>query len=441
MQRAGSILSLFAAEEVPAAMITFVSLLLFLQTGNSPALSVCFSSLLFLPWVLKSFLREKVRRRAHFRRALQWSELLLVVSFAILGLGLNPSMALFQYLGQTRGSGVGLFVLLFLVSLLTAWHELAARMYYERMLRPQLQRLYNGPKIFVSQFMVVLTYGLLIIFVGTLQVLFRSIYQAWSMAMLLTALGISLFFLLHLFVLKPCPVGDNSRHATMLHAMKAELHIIERIRRRPHWHRPVFLLGVLLLPQSLMFYSRTLYFLALQEDGGLGCSLQDVGFAQGVVGVIAFCLGISLGRRMMPGRHGMESWNPQPCLMFLLTFSPFVYLCLTYTEGLTLLQLSLATFLAQFCFGLGLNACHPFVQEISGGRYRNTINYLYVPLVAAMMLLPMMISGWLCGVMGFRNFFWVDALTAPLAWAMLFIFRKYLPQNTNQNIVNEIVIK
>lgn len=422
-------------------MITFVSLLLFLQTGNTPALSVCFSSLLFLPWVLKSFLREKVRRRAHFRRALQWSELLLVVCFALLGFALNPSTYLFSYMGLTTGSGVGLFLLLFLLSLLTAWHELAARMYYERMLRPRLQRLYNGPKIFVSQVMVVCTYGLLIILVGNLQVLCRSILMAWSMGMFVTAIALSLFFVYHLLVLRPCPVGDNGRNGSMLQAVRTELHIIERIRQRPRWYCSVVLLFFLLIPQSLMFYSRVLFFLIPEADGGLGRSIQDVGFAQGVVGVIAFCLGISLGRHYTLGTMGDHGRRAIPWLMCLLTVSPFVYLVLTYLSGFTLIQLSVATFLAQFCFGLGLNACHPFIHEISGGRYRNTINYLYVPLVAVIMLLPMMLSGWLCGVMGFRNFFWVDALSAPVAWGVIFLFRKYLPQNNIQNPVNEIIIK
>lgn len=397
-------------------MITFVSLLLFLQTGTSPGLSVCYSALLFLPWVLKSLLREKVRRRARFRRALQWTELSLVIFLVLLGLALNPSTWVFRLAGLANGNGTGIFMLLFAVSFLTAWHELASRMYYERMLRPRLQRLYNGPKMFVSQMMVVFTYGLLIIFVGTLQVLCRSIFVAWSLGMFSTAFVLSLFFLFHLFSLEVCPVGDHSRSGSVLHAVKAELHIVDRIHKRHGWHRPVWMLFVLLLPQSLMFYTRVLYFLLPEAEGGLGRSLQDVGFAQGAVGVIAFCLGLYLGRRL---RLAVP--------MVLLTLSPFVYLVLTYMHSPMLWQLSVATFLAQLCFGIGLNACQPFVQEISGGRYRNTVNYLNIPLVAIVMLVPMLLSGWLAGWMGFRHFFQLDVLAAPLAWGCIILFRRHLP--------------
>lgn len=394
-------------------MITFVSLLVFLQTGTSIGLSVCYCALLFVPWVLKSFLREKVRRVARFRRALQCSEFLLVLCLVLLGLSLDPSAWMFEFLGMSTGNSGGLFTLLFLVSLLTAWHELAARMYYERMLRTKLQRMYNGPKIFVSQFMVVGTYGLLIIFVGTLQVLYRSILIAWSMGMFLTAIVLSVFFVFHLYTLQSCPVGDNAQAGSMIHAVKRELHIIERIRKRPQWYRPVLLLFVILLPQSLMFYSRVLFFLCQQENGGLGRSIQDVGYAQGVMGAIAFCLGVSLGRHVV--KHTQA-------LAIVLTLSPFVYLALTYFPVLHLWQLSVATFLAQVCFGLGLNACHPLIQEISGERYRNTINYLYVPLVASVMILPMMVSGWMVKWMGFQYFFLLDSFCAPLAWVFIYLF-------------------
>ncbi len=413
MQRVGSILSLFAAEEIPAAMITFVSLLIFLQTGVSPAWSVCYSSLLFLPWVLKSFLREKIRRMARFRRALQWSELLLVLCLLLMGLSLDPSNRLFVLTGLSSGRGIGIFLFLFAISLLTAWHELAARMYYERMLRPQLQRLYNGPKIVISQMMVVFTYGLLIIFVGTLQVLCRSIFMAWSLGMFLTGVVLSFFFVYHLFTLKACPVGDNAKAGTMLHAAKTELHIIERVRKRRHWYMPVMMLFVLLLPQSLMFYSRVLFFLASESEGGLGRSIQDVGFAQGVMGVIFFCLGISLGRRYLC--HAKT-------LCIILTLSPWVYLVLTHIPSVSLIGLSVATSIAQFYFGFGLNACHPFVHEISGARYRNTINYLYVPLVATVMLPAMLVSGFMVDQLGFSAFFLVDSLCAPLAWVALLVF-------------------
>lgn len=68
--------------------------------------------------------------------------------------------------------------------------------------------------------------------------------------------------------------------------------------------------------------------------------------------------------------------------------------------------------MAQVLFGFGLNACIPYVRYISGERYRSTINYLYIPLVAFVMLVPMALSGWLVDCLGFDHFFALDALLA-----------------------------
>ena len=457
--RASWIVTLFAAEEIPASIVTYVAVLMFLQCETSPAIATCYCGLLFLPWVLKSFFRRKVRQIGNFRRQIQWLELAIVAVLMALA---------FSFVGGTSLPGIGhpfrmifsffspqtsIFLCLFLLSLLTAWHELSARMYYERMLRPHLQRLYNGPKIVASQTAVVLTYGVLIMFVGALQVLYRRIPRSWTEGCFLVS-GIFLIFMCyHLFVLRRPHVNDRRQRGSAMEAVRAEILVIDRIRQKPYWLCVVVSLFLLLLPQSLMFYSRVLFLLAPKTDGGLGCTIQEVGFAQGTVGVIAFSVGLLLGRlQALPAPspvgnvhhqregNGGKSIRTQsgndvaqaPSLgggwgrYLLLGLSPVVYLMMSYEPPQSLMWLSMATFLAQFFFGYGLTGIIPFVRYISGDRYRNTINYLYIPLVATAFLIPLSLSGWLVGELGFRQYFLLDVLTAPLAWLYLMIIIKYV---------------
>ena len=190
-------------------MVTFVALLMFLQCGASPARATLFSALLFLPWTLKSFVRSWVRRRGHFRHTIHWIEALLFLSLILVALS-------FPY-----GQGA-LFASLMLTSMLCALHELAARMYYERMLRPPLQLVFTGPKIFFSQLSVVLTYGMLIIVVGSLQVYYRHLLHAWSMGCYMLAGGFALFALYHLPALHSPQVGNRSMSHSMSGSVKAE---------------------------------------------------------------------------------------------------------------------------------------------------------------------------------------------------------------------------
>ena len=79
------------------------------------------------------------------------------------------------------------------------------------------------------------------------------------------------------------------------------------------------------------------------------------------------------------------------------------------------------TFFAQLCFGFGLNVCRPFIIYISEQRYRNTTNFLYVPLVASLMVVPMTLSGWICTELGYQTFFLACAAIAPVAWILLVV--------------------
>lgn len=392
-------------------MVTFVALLMFLQCGASPARATLFSALLFLPWTLKSFVRSWVRRRGHFRHTIHWIEALLFLSLVLVALS-------FPY-----GQGA-LFASLMLTSMLCALHELAARMYYERMLRPPLQLVFTGPKIFFSQLSVVLTYGMLIIVVGSLQVYYRHLLHAWSMGCYMLAGGFALFALYHLPALHSPQVGNRSMSHSVSGSVKAEIYIIDRIRQKPGWLVTVVTLFCLLLPQSLMFFTRAIYLYDTRAQGGLACSIQEIGFAQGTVGVIAFCLGLTAGRRLLRHHSLRQSFWP---LAIVLGLSPLAYIYMTSTQPTSLWVISLCTFLAQFCFGMGLFAGRLPIQYISGERYRNTINLLYIPLVATCLIPPAALSGWLTRLCGYHCFFIIDALTAPLGWLVAYIAMRRFP--------------
>lgn len=401
--------TLFAAESIPFALVTFVALLMFVQQGAGWGRATLLCALLMLPWVLKSFVREKVRHFGHFAWVLKVVEWCMLV--ALLGL----AFAFDRY----RYSVPRIFVCLFMLSCLCAWHELAARMYYERMLFPRWQRMYNGTKIFFSQTAQVVTYGVLIMTVGALQVFYHNRPDAMSFAWNVTVYMLAGVFLLlvlyNSFVLRRPPVGNSSQSGSLAHAVRAEVQVIDRISHKPHWIAVVLGLFVVLLPQALMFHTRVLFLLAPKADGGLGCTMLYVGFAQGTIGVMAFSIALGLGHRLLTRRGVRRTFW---LFAVPLGLSPFVYWLMTVLPPPNLFWLCCATFAAQFCFGLGLNLCVAFVRYISDDRYRNTINYLYIPLVATVMIVPMALSGWLLQRLGFAQFFAVDALCALPAWAV-----------------------
>lgn len=414
--------SLFAAEAIPSAMITFVALLMFLQMGETWGVATLLCGLLTLPWVLKSFVRAKVERMGHLALQLRVVETAIFADIVVLAFCFTS--------GSDRVWDV--FASLFVLCLLCAWHELAARLHYEHMLRPPLQRYYNGIKMFASQSAVVVTYGIMIVGVGFLEVFYHNrrdvLAQSWSLAVYALA---GIYLLLVAYNMFALPGTSQSQYASVREgrhhgqepqttddafstgdAIRAEVRVLDRLVHKRHWWAVFLALTVLLVPQALMFHTRVLFFLAPHGDGGLGATLQEIGLAQGTVGVMAFCAGMVIGSLLADSRRWALT-----AATFVLPLSPLVYWHLAATMPTSLPTWCAATFVAQLLFGFGLNACMPYVRFFSGDRYRSTTGFLYIPLVALAMLPTMAVSGWLVERWGFTTFFAIDSAMILPAWA------------------------
>ena len=397
------------AEEIPSAVVVFVALLMFLQFGASETEAAVYSGLLFLPCAFKSYLYTKVRKAETFKWRIHLVEMLL---FGCL-------MGVAVYLNECHVKVWVLFLFLFALSLLCAWHELLSRLYYDRMLSPREQSIYGTAKMVSSQMSLVVTYGVLIIVAGFFEVFFRSYQKAWAMESALVAGGFLLFCISNAVLLRNPRAHSGYRYESLSVAVRNEWRVVERIRRKPHVLRVLLSLFFLLLPQALMFNTRVFFLLADVGQGGLGCSVQEVGFAQGTIGVLAFSFGLALGRALLQ-RQGARRlfWS----MATLLTLSPFFYMLMAWHPlPDRMLPLCCMTFAAQFFFGFGLNLCSVYVCYISEERYRSTLNPLYVPLVAGTMLVPMLLSGWLSTHLGYAHFFALCVAAAPLAWGVLFL--------------------
>ncbi|MBQ2340154.1 MAG: hypothetical protein II386_04805 [Bacteroidaceae bacterium] len=306
---------LFAAEEIPSAMVTFVALLMFIQFGAGAMRATIYTALLLTPWMLKSFVRLKVKQMGNFKT---WIHVIEALIFVVL-------LGTAFYINDFHAGNVGLFFCMLLISILCSWHNLVARMYYERILSAREQRYYNPTKHISTQASAVLTYGVLIIFVGFLEIFLRDINRAWAMENYLLAGVFLIFFCLNLLFL-PSPLRLKSyRYESFSHTFRKEMDALERIKAKPHANRALIFLFFLLLPQALMFCPRVFFLLAPQESGGLNCSLQDIGFAQGTIGVIAFTLGAFLARRVEKNRSMSQLF---PLMAVVLTLSPISYMLL-----------------------------------------------------------------------------------------------------------------
>lgn len=389
--------TLFAANEIPSVVVTFVALIMFLQMKMGVAQSTLFAALLLLPWAAQPIMRRIMPQAGKKRLWLHTAETML--TGALLTFALTMQNGKWWILGMLTG-----------ISVLSAWHDMLARRYYKERTMLAQEKYHPVLKTLSSQMATVLTYGLMIMAVGVLQIYFRqrSVTYSWSLGCYILA-GAYLILTLMNMVLIKSPIGQRSPS------------VMQWPWKTPGWARQTAILTLMLWPQGMMFYSRTVFLLARPHQGGLGCTLQEIGFAQGTIGVIAFLLGVAMGRIMQ------NRWGEEPLrwpLTLCLGLSPAVYLAMTYWEPANLWMLSTYTFAAQLLFGLGLNACRKYIENISGERYQNATNPLYIPIISLCILLPIMLSGFMLEKLTYREFFAADALAAPVAWIAIAILSR-----------------
>ena len=402
-------ITLFAANEIPSVVVTFVALIMFLQMNIGVALSTLFATILLLPWVAQPLMRRLTSKAQGGRLYLHATELLLTV--ALLTFALTMGYGKWWTVAMMMG-----------ISVLSAWHDLLARHYFIRRTMMAQEKHHSVLKTLSSQMATVLTYGLMIMAVGVLQIYFRqrTVTYSWALGCYILAGAYLLLTMANTILLK-----------TPGH--RADITAQPWPWKQPGWKRKTCIMMLMLLPQGLMFYSRTIFLLARRQQGGLGCTLQEVGFAQGTIGVIAFLLGVAIGR-MMQQHHGEKRmrWPLTICL----GMSPAVYLAMTQWEPTNLWFLSAYTFMAQLFFGLGLNACRKYIKDISGERYQNAVNPLYIPIICLCILLPMALSGFMLERMDYEHFFLVDALCAPITWLAIAILA-YERKNPQKSLIQQ----
>lgn len=414
------VLSLFAAGGIPTAIVSFVSLLVFVQCGCNYSLAALLYALLFLPSVLKSLVHPLCLTVKECKRQILIAQLLL----------LSVHYLLIVSFTVTSNVKVVVFLLLMLISAsFCAWHELLAEHYYSNALTRYGRRALGGVKVFASLAAQVLTYGLLIVIAGNFQWYFRymddTLSHSWAFVIGLVSVVMMICLLANLKM----PVGDDACSDSVGNDRALVFGMAELMSKlKGIWDKrmPIAVCTLMLLPQSLLFATRLFFLLSDKNEGGLGCSLMDVGFAQGTVGVIAFSFGIVIGHFAIK-RYGWK--RAFPSLAVVLGLSPLFYFLMAIgcvSDGF--FAVCVMTFFSQLCFGMGVNSCRMLTEHISGKKYYSTVNVLNIPLVALAMVLPIALSGVLLSCMGFERFFALCVLMAifPVVTSLSAFNRKTL---------------
>jgi PAT family beta-lactamase induction signal transducer AmpG len=387
--------TLYFAEGLPYVLVVTVSAIMFKQLGISNADVALYTSWLYLPWVIKPFWSPFVDLVKTKRWWLLVTQVILGAGLAGVGLTLNTT-------NFFRWS----LAIMWLLAFSSATHDISIDGFYMLGLDEGEQSMFVGIRNTAYRIAMIAGQGGLLILVGTFEKMFGNTARAWSLGFLIAGGLMILLWLYHSYIL-PHPVADCTTGVSGRNIMKEFGMTFVSYFQKPYIIPALLFILLFRFPEAQIGKIAPLFLIDDVADGGLGLTTQQIGFAQGTLGVIGLLLGGILGGITL-SRFGLKK-----CIWFMvaaISVPDLVYVYLSWFPTQNLPLVSSCIFVEQLGYGFGFTAYTLFLMYFARGEHQTSHYAISTGIMALGMMLPGMISGWLQEHMGYQWFFiWIIA--------------------------------
>ena len=396
--------TLYFAEGLPYFIVNNISVIMFNNMGMPKGEMALYTSMLYLPWVIKPLWSPFVDIIKTKRWWISAMQIIMSAAFALLAFSLPHPSADVIAEGVTSVSLFKLALVLFwITAFASATHDIAADGFYMLALKPKEQAVFVGIRSTFYRLASIFGQGVLVVIAGMLERKTGDIPQAWSITLLVTAVIFSAATLWHTFSL-PRPDADALRQ----NGQTAKDIIIEFRRTFATFFRKKFIwismLFMLLyrLPEAFLVKMMNPFLLDPVSEGGLGLATETVGWVYGTIGVAALTIGCILGG-IAASRWGLKRSLWPMAMALTLPCLSFVFLAAFQPQNLWLTSACVA--LDQFGYGFGFTAYMLYLIYFSEGEFKTAHYSLCTAFMALSMMLPGMVAGYIQESLGYTNFF------------------------------------
>lgn len=425
--------SLYFAEGIPYFVVNVISVTLFKRLGMSNGDLALYTSLLYLPWVIKPLWSPVVDVFKSKRWWILVMQAIITVSFALLALSVSPDVF-----------GLSL-VIFYVIAFASATHDIAADGFYMLALGEQEQSLFVGIRSTFYRISSVFGQGVIVVVAGLLEERMGSIPSAWKVTLLLCGALFALLTLWHCRSLpkvernlagvhhsgrKSADAGAGTEGAKAANAGTVEAKAADEMPEpcvptggKPVVHRDgwgdmwrvwkTFFMkdGVWLalafmllyrLPEALSVKMLTPFLLDPPEAGGLGLSTAQSGLVYGTAGVIALTIGGILGG-VYAARKGLRKSMWIMALSLALPCAVYLFLALTQPEQMWIVYACVV--LDQFGYGFGFTAYMLYMMKFAEGEFVTSHYAICTAFMALSMMIPGLFAGWMQEALGYVGFF------------------------------------
>ena len=396
--------TLYFAEGLPYFIVNNISVIMFNNMGMPKGEMALYTSMLYLPWVIKPLWSPFVDIIKTKRWWILAMQIIMSAAFALVAFSLpHPSGDIIS----DSGVPVSLFkltlILFWITAFASATHDIAADGFYMLALKPKDQSVFVGIRSTFYRLASIFGQGVLVVIAGILERRTGDIPQAWSITLIICAVIFSAVTLLHTFSL-PKPDADALREngQTAKGIIKEFIRTFATFFRKKYvWISMLFML-LYRLPEAFLIKLMNPFLLDPISEGGLGLSTDTVGWIYGTIGVAALTVGGILGG-IAASRWGLKkSLWPMAAALTLPCLS-FVFLAAFQPQNLWLTSVCVA--LDQFGYGFGFTAYMLYLIYFSEGEFKTAHYSLCTAFMALSMMLPGMVAGYIQEILGYTNFF------------------------------------
>ncbi|MFZ4583226.1 MAG: MFS transporter [Paludibacter sp.] len=372
--------SLYFAQGIPYFLVNMVPVVAFKDMGVNNADIARYTSLLYLPWVLKMLWGPFVDTKSTKRNWVLGTQLVVAALFLAFGFALQlPNFFLIT------------MIILGIIAFTSATHDIAADGFYMIALSDQHQSSFAGIRSTFYRVSNFFCNSFIVWFAGYLIQHSYSPDKAWTFAYNFAAILFAMVFLYHKFIL-PKPTQDSIIQETAVDNSAEKPSAKEAFVsffKQPGIIAVVIFILTFRMGEAFLIKLAVPFFKDAREIGGMGFTTEDVGIIYGF-GVSAIIAGGILGG-LVVAKYGLKKliWY----MALIINIPTIVYSILAFIRPESITTTVPLVAIEQFSYGFGYTALMIYMMQISKGQYKTTHFAIATGISALGMMIPGFFSG------------------------------------------------
>lgn len=391
--------------------IMMVGMLAYKRLGISDTMASLSTAVLFLPIVARPLYAWFIRRAGKVKIWIISTEVIFAVSM----MEVAASITSVSWEWST-------WLWLVIASLAWAVHGVAAdEICYSELVGERRRRVEIGINVFAVA--VLFAGGMMVMVAGNMEVLgignvesvgAYELGTAWASAFKVASAIIVTCMALLLLILPVNTIIKNIGNRRTLEKRKEQMQTL--IREPLTWHM-TGIVALFTLAQAFMVKGVPLFVASQANIGGLALSPQEVAFVLFTVGMMTCVFGLAIGVKVIH-TYGLQRWLWPMAVAVVLPDAIYVYLAFTMPSDVIVVSLYLG--IAQLLCGFGMAALLEYVLDFcQSGNHRKKRFYACLSLLAFLLMVTGMLTGFMQEYLGFRKFFTLILLIAVVTWCVM----------------------